>query len=175
MGEMEKSRLCSRDSIRYSLLTRFSGYKHINIWSNHTLKDLEHTILHNFLSKWNNSLRRKCICTFHLHNVSRLVGASTGLLPETWNCGLRMHRECRERFIPTCVTHVPWCMLGSLTSGLLLIWWRRKRSRHFRRMRNPKFYVSGKRLLVSTKASPHHDHQNHHTGLMRLTYIPYYI
>ena len=34
-----------------------------------------------------------------------------GLLPDTQNCGLRMHRECRERFprhralaIPTCVT-----------------------------------------------------------------------
>ena len=21
-----------------------------------------------------------------------------GLFPDTWNCGLRMHRECRERF-----------------------------------------------------------------------------
>ena len=42
-----------------------------------------------------------------------------GLLPDTQNCGLRMHRECRERFprhrgltIPACtttraVTHVP--------------------------------------------------------------------
>ena len=55
-----------------------------------------------------------------------------GLLPDMWNCGLRMRRECRERFprhglqrIPrvsdpgvhneTCVTHVPWCMSGSLT------------------------------------------------------------
>ena len=24
----------------------------------------------------------------------------------------------------TCVTHVPWCMLGSLASGFLCIWWR---------------------------------------------------
>ena len=55
-----------------------------------------------------------------------------GLLPDTWNCGLRMRRECRER-LPrdwfqmkpvvcdpgmhhgTCVTHVPWCMSWSLT------------------------------------------------------------
>ena len=47
-----------------------------------------------------------------------------------------MHRECRERFYPpprvsdpdthhgTCVTHVPWCMLGSLTGGFL---WSRRR------------------------------------------------
>ena len=55
-----------------------------------------------------------------------------GLLPDTWNCGLCMRRECRVRFPchrlqrkplvtdpgmhhDTCVTHVPWCMSGSLT------------------------------------------------------------
>ena len=54
-----------------------------------------------------------------------------GLLPDTYNCGLRMRRECRERFSRhqvqrkpqvsnpamhhgTCVTHVRWCMSGSL-------------------------------------------------------------
>ena len=47
----------------------------------------------------------------------------------------------------TCVTHVPWCMPGSLTSGFL---WSRgpgKRSQHSRRMRNRQFYVSGKRPM----------------------------
>ena len=53
-----------------------------------------------------------------------------GLLPDTKSCALRMRRECRERFLRhrrkqlvndpgmhhgTCVTHVPWCMSGSLT------------------------------------------------------------
>ena len=55
-----------------------------------------------------------------------------GLLPDTLGCVLRMRRECRERFPchrvqrkppvsdpgmhhGTCVTHVPWCMSGSLT------------------------------------------------------------
>ena len=50
------------------------------------------------------------------------------------NCGLHMHRECRERFPHhrlqrkplvsdpgmhhgSCVTHVQWCMPGSLTRG----------------------------------------------------------
>ena len=59
---------------------------------------------------------------------------SMGLLPDTQNRGLRMHWECRERFPchrfqrkmlvsdpgmdhGTCVTHVPWCMSGSLTCG----------------------------------------------------------
>ena len=48
-----------------------------------------------------------------------------------------------------CVTHVPWCMLGSQTSGFLWNQWRGKCSRHSRHMRNPQFYVSGKRSIVS--------------------------
>ena len=45
----------------------------------------------------------------------------------------------------TCVTHVTWYMPGSLTSDFLWSRWRGKRSRHSRGMRNPQFYVSGKR------------------------------
>ena len=48
----------------------------------------------------------------------------------------------------TCVTHVPWCMPGSLTGGFLWSRWREKRSRHSRCMRNPQFYVSGKRPML---------------------------
>ena len=57
-----------------------------------------------------------------------------GLLPDTSNCGLRMRRECwehcprhqlqRKALVSdpgmhhgTCMTHVPWCMPGSLTCG----------------------------------------------------------
>ena len=54
-----------------------------------------------------------------------------GLLPDTWNCGLRMRQERfprhRLQWKPlvsdpgihhgTYVTHVPWCMSGSLTRG----------------------------------------------------------
>ena len=70
-----------------------------------------------------------------------------------------MRRECRERFPRpprvsdpdmhhgTCVTHVPWCMPGSVTSGFLWSRWLGKRSRHPRRMRNPQCYVSGKRPI----------------------------
>ena len=51
----------------------------------------------------------------------------------------------------TCVTHEPWCMPGSLTSGLLRSRGRGKRSRH---MRNPQFYVSDKRpVALSTLPS----------------------
>ena len=54
----------------------------------------------------------------------------------------------------TCVTHVPWCMPGSLTSGFLWIRWRGKRSRHSRRMRNPHFYESGKKPMETRSALP---------------------
>ena len=57
-----------------------------------------------------------------------------GLLPDAQNYRLRMCRECRESFPrhrlqrkplvgdpsthhSTCITHVPWCMSGSLTRG----------------------------------------------------------
>ena len=50
----------------------------------------------------------------------------------------------------TCMTHVPWCLAGSqlVTSGFLWSRWRGKRSRHFRFMRNPQIYVSGKRPIA---------------------------
>ena len=55
-------------------------------------------------------------------------------LPDSQNCGLCIRRECRERFPRhrlqgepliidpgmhhgTCITHVSWCMSGSLTRG----------------------------------------------------------
>ena len=47
----------------------------------------------------------------------------------------------------TCVTHVPWCMSGSLTSGFFWSQCRGKRSRHSRGMRNPQFYASVKRSM----------------------------
>ena len=47
----------------------------------------------------------------------------------------------------TCVTHVPWCMPGPLTSGFLWSRWRGKRFRYFWRMCNLQFYVSDKRPM----------------------------
>ena len=64
-------------------------------------------------------------------NITLQVNYHMGLLPDMLNCGLRMRRECRERFSSpsrvsdpdmhhgTCVTHVPGCMPGSLTSDFL--------------------------------------------------------
>ena len=47
----------------------------------------------------------------------------------------------------TCVTHVSWCMPGSLTSDFLWSGWRQKHSQHSRRTNNTQFYVSGKRPI----------------------------
>ena len=49
----------------------------------------------------------------------------------------------------TCVKHVPWCIPGSLTRGFLWSRGREKRTRHSRRVRNPQFYVSSKRPMLS--------------------------
>ena len=48
----------------------------------------------------------------------------------------------------TCVTLVPWCMLGSLTSSFLWSRWRGKPSRQSQRMCNQQFYISGKRSIA---------------------------
>ena len=81
---------------------------------------------------------------------------ATGLLTDTWHCGLRMRCECRERFprhrglaILTCITARAW-RFPLNSSGFLWIRWRAKRSRQSRRMRNPQFYVSGKRPIAYT-------------------------
>ena len=70
----------------------------------------------------------------------------------------------------TYVTHVPWCMSGSLTSGFLWSRWREKYSQHSWRMRNSQFYVFGKRPIV-----PWPDHNQlltiHASDLMRRRWI----
>ena len=63
----------------------------------------------------------------------------------------------------TCVTHVPWCIPGSLTSNFLWSRWRGKRSRHSRHMCNQQFCVSGKRCVVTKWGSFRNNKQNMYT------------
>ena len=73
-------------------------------------------------------------CFLYLKVLVINDGNGIGLLPDTYNCWLRMRRGCRERFLRrqlkrkplvsdpgmqhgTYVTHVPWFMSGSLTRG----------------------------------------------------------
>ena len=103
-----------------------------------------------FLSLLNPQERKLFINVFGVRDTTLVLRRCMGLLSDTHNCGLCMRRVCRERFPTTqvsdpdmhqgtCVTHVPWCMSGSLTSGFLWNRWRGKRSRHSRRIRNPQF------------------------------------
>ena len=62
--------------------------------------------------------------------VAHAPGMRGTFSPPLWVSDPDMHHG-------TCVTYVPWCMPGSLTSGFLWSLGRGKRSRHSRRMRNP--------------------------------------
>ena len=73
--------------------------------------------------------------------VAHAPGMPGTFSPPSWISDSDMHHG-------TCVTHVPWCMPGSLNSCFIWIRWRGKCSRHSRRMRNPQFYVSGKRSIT---------------------------
>ena len=66
----------------------------------------------------------------------RCAGNAGNVFPATAVSNPDMHHG-------TCVTHVTWCMPGSLIRGFL---WIRRRG-HSLRMRNPKFYVSGERPM----------------------------
>ena len=71
-----------------------------------------------------------------------------GLLPDTQNCGLRTHQECRERFPATNVPRNRGILITTCaTSGLLWSRWRAKCSRQCLCMHKPQFNVSGKRPM----------------------------
>ena len=81
-----------------------------------------------------------------------------GLLPDNWNCGLRMRRENfphhriqRKPRVSDPGMHHNTCLTACAVqhAGIVNSWWRGKRSRHDRRIRNPQFYVSGKRPMTS--------------------------
>ena len=72
--------------------------------------------------------------------VAHVPGMPGTFSPTPWVSDPDMNRGA-------CVTHVSWCMLGSLASGFLWCRWRGTLSRHSRRLRNPQFYVSDRRLM----------------------------
>ena len=73
----------------------------------------------------------------------------------------------------TCDTHELWCIPGSLTSGFPWSGWLGKHSQHSRRMRNPQFYVSGKRSMkfICTAAEPMCVCMHVHVSQTDLNYI----
>ena len=89
--------------------------------------------------------------------VAHAPGMTGTFSPLPWVSDPDMHRG-------TCVTHVPWCMPGSLTSGFLWRQWRGKRSWYSCRMCNPTFYVSDKRP-ISCEIGYHHYYSEIWKGL----------
>ena len=101
--------------------------------------------------EWSNFMGQDCrIISYHAYHgplaryVKFWVAHAPGM-PGTFSPPPRvsdpdMHHD-------TCVTHVPWCMPGSLTNGFLWSRSRGKRSWHSQRMRNPQLYVSGKKSI----------------------------
>ena len=74
--------------------------------------------------------------------VAHAPGMPGTFSPPVWVNDPDMHHG-------TCVTHVSWCMPGSLTSGFHWGRQREQRPRHFQRMCNAQFYVSGKRSVAA--------------------------
>ena len=76
------------------------------------------------------------------------------------NCGLRVRQECREHFshhrlqrkplVSDPSMHHGTCVYARavMHAGIANLRWWGKRSRHSRRLRNPQFYVSGKRPMI---------------------------
>ena len=87
---------------------------------------------------------RKNICSSMHRNhgpLARYVKLRVAHAPGTFSPPSRISDT--DMHHGTCVTHVPWCMPGSQTSGFLWSRWRGKRSGHSQRMHNLQFYVSG--------------------------------
>ena len=95
----------------------------------YTRQQKQNTLRNSKLCRWTTVMGVGNWCQY-LQNHDGVMG----LLPDTYHCVLRMHRECRERFprhwlqmkpqvshpgmhYGTCLTHVSWCMSGSLTRG----------------------------------------------------------
>ena len=94
---------------------------------------------------YNNSYMKRSSSQLNHGSLARYVKLRVAHAPGTfssppWLSDPDMHHG-------TCVMHVPWCLPGSLNSGLLWSLWRGKRSRHSWCMRNPNFYVSRKRPM----------------------------
>ena len=78
-----------------------------------------------------------CIASYQIRKIAgcACAGNARNIFPAT--VGYRSPHAPRNR----------WCMPGSITSGFLWSRWRGIRSQHSRCMRNPQFYISGKRPM----------------------------
>ena len=90
-------------------------------------------------------------------------GNAGNVFPATPDSDPNMHNGA-------CMTHAPWCMQGSLTSGFYWSRWWWKRSRHSRCMRNPQFSISGKLTAVWSKGVTSYSYRGF---LLSSPYLPH--
>ena len=79
------------------------------------------------------------------YQIRKIAGAHAPGMPGTFSPSLQASDP--DMHHGACVTHVPWCKPGSLTSGFF---WNRRRGNTFPAfpsMRNLQYYVSGKRPM----------------------------
>ena len=88
------------------------------------------------------------------HVPTKLTWPFMGHLSDTYNCWLRMHRECRECFHRHWLQRKPLVSDPDMHYGTCVTSAAGKRSRHSRRMRNPQFYVSGTRPMTPSPLKP---------------------
>ena len=93
----------------------------------------------NFVLKWSGGMWSACVhgplAGYVKLRVAHAPGMPVTFTLPPWVSDPDIHHA-------TCAPHEPRCRSGSLTSGFLWSRWR-----HSRRMRNPQFYVSGKRSI----------------------------
>ena len=117
----------------------FLGWMRYRVILSHAMNRLDceiHIYIHIYL---NSNLRW---CYFHgplTRYVTCRIARAPGM-PGTFSPPPRVSDPDMSH--GTCVTHVPWCMPGSITSGFFWSRWRGKRSPHSRR-----FCVTGKRPM----------------------------
>ena len=87
------------------------------------------------------------------YQIYKIAGAHAPGMPGTFSLLARVSDP--EMHHGTCVTHVPWCMPGSLITVSFEVGGGEKRSRYSRRMRSPQFYVSGKRPMHKGELRKH--------------------
>ena len=93
------------------------------------------------------SIQLKCSPVADFHGpVTRYVILRVAYMPGTFSLPALLFSN-PDMHHGMWVMHMPWCMPGSLTGGFFWSRRRGKRSRHSQCMRNPQFYVSGKRLM----------------------------
>ena len=86
------------------------------------------------------------IFRFHSVRVTNCLGLAVISSSKHFTC---IDYMLKVGMIYTYIFYIHWYFGNLLISGFLWSGWRGKRSRHYRRLRNPQFYVSGKRPMAT--------------------------